>query len=199
MLEAEEIMKSSTSEPPLLFFLEAMNALRPASLVRPMRRSLVPVLVAGLLAGSGSPYLAAELALLRPARESRIVLDHSKRQISLVRGEQQLETWPVAIGDPKKPTPIGEFAIPNKKVNQIYVTHRSGQRRELRGPSSPIGDRFLAFHRNGRGEIGIHGTAWPQWVQIRAAVSLGCVRMLNTHIRQLFDAVDVGTPLEIRS
>ena len=36
-------------------------------------------------------------------------------------------------------------------------------------------------------------------VQIRAAVSLGCVRMLNSHIRQLFDAVDVGTRLEIRS
>ncbi|WP_255487834.1 L,D-transpeptidase [Synechococcus sp. TAK9802] len=100
---------------------------------------------------------------------------------------------------PKPPTPKGEFAILNKKVNPIYVTHKSGQWRELRGPSSPIGDRYMAFHRNGRGEFGIHGTAWPHWVQIRAAVSLGCVRMLNSHIRQLFDAVDVGTRLEIRS
>ena len=57
----------------------------------------------------------------------------------------------------------------------------------------------MAFHRNARGEFRIHGTAWPHWVQIRAAVSLGCVRMLNSHIRQLFDAVDVGKPLEIRS
>ena len=116
-----------------------------------------------------------------------------------MRGEQQLEIWPVAIGDPKTPTPIGEIAILNKKVNLIYVTHMSGQRRELRGPSSPIGDRYLAFHRNGRGEFGIHGTAWPQWVQIRAAVSLGCVRMLNTHIRQLFDDVDGGARLAICS
>ena len=57
----------------------------------------------------------------------------------------------------------------------------------------------MAFHRNGRGEFEISETAWPQWVQIRAAVSLGCVCMPNSHIRQLFDAVDVGTPLEIRS
>ena len=87
----------------------------------------------------------------------------------------------------------------NKKVNLIYVTHKLGQWRELRGPSSLIGDRYMAFHPNGRGEIGIHGTAWPHRVQIRAAVSLGCVRIINSHIRKLFDAVDVGTRLEIRS
>ncbi|MCY4084279.1 MAG: L,D-transpeptidase [Cyanobacteria bacterium MAG COS1_bin_9] len=179
-----------------------MNTLRPVSLACLMLRSLAPVMFAGLLAGSVLPGLAAEpaeLAVRQPARESRIVLDLSKRQITLVRGEQRLGAWPVAIGDPKTPTPKGEFAILNKKVNPIYVTHKSGQRRELRGPSSPIGDRYMAFHRNGRGEFGIHGTAWPHWVQIRAAVSLGCVRMLNSHIRQLFDAVDVETRLEIRS
>ena len=179
-----------------------MNTLRPMGLVRLMKWSLFPALLGGVLAGSLLPSLsadAAEVALQRVQRESRIVLDLSKRQISLVRGGQRLESWPVAIGDPKTPTPRGEFAILTKKVNPIYVTNKSGQRRELRGPSSPIGDRYMAFHRNGRGEFGIHGTAWPHWVQIRAAVSLGCVRMLNSHIRQLFEAVDVGTRLEIRS
>ena len=89
--------------------------------------SLVPVLLAGLLAGAASPCLAAEpeeLALRRPARESRMVQDLSKRRITLVRGEQQLGSWPVAIGDPKTPTRKGEFAILNKKVNPIYVTHK---------------------------------------------------------------------------
>ena len=202
MLETKEILKSSASRRLWLFFLAAMNTLRPMGLVGLMKWSLVPALLPGLLAVAVSPCLAAEpaeLALRRPARESRMVLDLSKRRITLVRGEQQLGSWPVAIGDPKTPTPKGEFAILNKKVDPIYVTHKSGQRQELRGPSSPIGDRYMAFHRNGRGEFGIHGTAWPHWVQIRAAVSLGCVRMLNSHIRQLFDAVDVGTRLEIRS
>ena len=85
-----------------------------------------------------------------------------------------------------------------KKIDPIYVSEKSGQRKELSGPTSPIGDRYLAFHRNGRGEFGIHGTPWPHWVKTRAAVSLGCVRMLNVHVRQLFDLVDVGTTLEIR-
>ena len=62
---------------------------------------------------------------------------------------------PVAIGDPKTPTPHGGFAILRKEVNPIYVSNKSGQRKELSGPTSPIGDRYLAFHRNGRGEFGI--------------------------------------------
>ena len=57
----------------------------------------------------------------------------------------------------------------------------------------------MGFHLNGRGDFGIHGTAWPHWVQIRAAVSLSYVRMFNSYIRQLFDAVDMETRLEIRS
>lgn len=141
---------------------------------------------------------AAELAMRRSSSSSRVVLDLSRREISVVSGDRRLGPWPVAIGDPTTPTPQGEFAILTKKVNPVYVTHKNGQRRELVGPSSPIGDRYLAFHRNGRGEFGIHGTPWPHWVRTRAAVSLGCVRMLNAHVRQLFEVVDVGTAVEIR-
>ena len=59
-----------------------MNMLRPVGLVRLVKWSMVPELLAGLLSGSVAPCLAAEpaeLALWRPARESRIVLDLSKR------------------------------------------------------------------------------------------------------------------------
>ena len=76
-----------------------MNTLRPVGLVCLIKWSLTPA----LLAGSVAPCLAAEpveLALRQPAHASRIVLDLSKRQITLMRGEQQLGAWPVAIGDP---------------------------------------------------------------------------------------------------
>ena len=148
--------------------------------------------------GLAMPLQADELAL-RQSGEARIVLDLKHRQIIVVRSGRQLGPWPVAIGDPQTPTPRGDFSILTKKVNPVYVTHKGGQRRELIGPNSPVGDRYMAFHRSGRGEFAIHGTPWPHWVQTRAAVSLGCVRMLNAHIRQLFDAVDVGTRLEIQS
>lgn len=158
--------------------------------------ALAGVLV-GLASLEPSSAQADEVAFQAPA-SSRIVLDLTRRQIRVLRPGLTLGPWPVAIGDPSTPTPTGEFEILTKTVNPVYITHQSGQRRELVGPSSPIGDRYLAFHRNGRGEFGIHGTPWPHWVQIRAAVSLGCIRMLNAHVRQLFEAVDVGTTLEIR-
>ena len=166
-----------------------------------MNRQLCAGLAALSLAGAlalPSTSRATEVSMRETGSASRIVLDLRKRQISVLRDGRRLGPWPVAIGDPKTPTPVGEFEILTKKVNPVYVSHKSGKRVEMQGPSSPIGDRYMAFHRNGRGEFGIHGTAWPHWVQIRAAVSLGCVRMLNAHVRQLFEVVDVGTTMEIR-
>ena len=156
---------------------------------------VLPIVVAAL--ATAVPSRAEELASRAPV-PSRILLDLQRREISVVRDGRMRGSWPVAIGDPKTPTPRGGFAILRKEVNPIYVSNKSGQSKELSGPTSPIGDRYLAFHRNGRGEFGIHGTPWPHWVKTRAAVSLGCIRMLNDHVRQLFDLVDVGTSLEIR-
>ena len=156
---------------------------------------VLPVMAVAL--AMAVPVRAEELAL-NTSLPSRILLDQQRREISVLLDGRMRGSWPVAIGDPKTPTPQGEFSILTKKIDPIYVSEKSGQRKELSGPTSPIGDRYLAFHRNGRGEFGIHGTPWPHWVKSRAAVSLGCVRMLNLHVRQLFDLVDVGTILEIR-
>lgn len=156
---------------------------------------VLPVMAVAL--AMAVPVRAEELAL-NTSLPSRILLDLQRREISVLLDGRMRGSWPVAIGDPKTPTPQGEFSILTKKIDPIYVSEKSGQRKELSGPTSPIGDRYLAFHRNGRGEFGIHGTPWPHWVKTHAAVSLGCVRMLNVHVRQLFDLVDVGTTLEIR-
>lgn len=143
------------------------------------------------------PVRAVEVAL-NTSLPWRILLDLQRREISVVLDGRMRGSWPVSIDDPKTPTPQGEFSILTKKIDPIYVSKKSGRRKELSGPTSPIGDRYLAFDRNGRGEFVIHGTPWPHWVKTRAAVSLGCVRMLNVHVRQLFDLVDVGKTLEIR-
>ena len=151
-----------------------------------------------LLIGLMAPVAAQQLALWT-STDTRIVLDLRRRQISVIGAGQRLDPWPVAIGDPQTPTPKGRFSIVSKQVNPVYISTKGGQRRKLVGPSSPIGDRYLGFHRDGRGEFGIHGTPWPHWVRSRAAVSRGCVRMLNAHIRELFDDVEEGTPLRIQS
>ena len=130
----------------------------------------------------------------------RIVLDLRNREIKVTKGRWQLGPWPVAIGAPGTPTPYGEFKITKKIVNPVYAVTKSGEKiRHAPGPTSPIGDRYLEFHRNDRGVFAIHGTRWPIWVETRAAVSNGCIRMLNKDIRKLFNVVKIGTPLEIQN
>ena len=144
---------------------------------------------------SGAPVPAATAAAYTSTREIRLEL--GKRTISLVDNGQVLGSWPVAIGDPATPTPTGRFAVRNKVVNPQYQSTKTGRNNPTIGPLGPLGDRWLGFHTTAKDQFGIHGTppAWEQWVKTRAAVSHGCVRMLGPHVRQLFDQVEVGTPV----
>ena len=44
----------------------------------------------------------------------------------------------------------------------------------------------------------VHVTARPRWIHLRAAVSLGCISMLNSDVIEVFDQVEVGTSVLIR-
>jgi lipoprotein-anchoring transpeptidase ErfK/SrfK len=129
-----------------------------------------------------------------------ILLEVGKRTISLVENGQVLGSWPVAVGDPATPTPTGRFAVRNKVVNPQYQSTKSGKNNPTIGPQGPLGDRWIGFHTTERDQFGIHGTptAWEWTVRSRAAVSHGCVRMLTPHVRELFEKVDVGTPVVVK-
>jgi lipoprotein-anchoring transpeptidase ErfK/SrfK len=151
---------------------------------------------AGSASGAAVPAVpAATAAAYTSTREIRLEL--GKRTISLVDNGQVLGRWPVAIGDPATPTPTGRFVVRNKVVNPQYQSTKTGRNNPTIGPLGPLGDRWLGFHTTAKDQFGIHGTppAWEQWVKTRAAVSAGCVRMLGPHVRQLFDQVEVGTPV----
>ncbi len=131
----------------------------------------------------------------------RILLELGRRTISLYEGDKVLGSWPVAIGDPATPTPTGSFKIRNKVINPQYQSTKSGKNNPTIGPNGPLGDRWMGFHTTASDQFGIHGTppAWAWAVNSRAAVSHGCVRMLNPHVHALFDQVEVGTPVVVRN
>ncbi len=133
-----------------------------------------------------------------PPVETKVVLVLSRREISVMRDGQRFGPWPVAIGDPRTPTPTGVYQVQNMQVNPKYQSTKTGKVNSTTGVKSPLGDRWIGFLQNGPNQFGIHGTPWPHWVNVRGAVSNGCVRMLHAHVRQLYDMVDVGTPVEIR-
>jgi lipoprotein-anchoring transpeptidase ErfK/SrfK len=129
-----------------------------------------------------------------------VLLELGKRQISLIEGNQVVGRWPVAIGDPSTPTPVGRFTIENMVVNPVYQSTSSGKINNAVGPQAPLGDRWIGFKQSGINQYGIHGTpdAWAWTVTSRAAVSNGCVRMLTPHVRELFSKVELGTPVIIK-
>jgi lipoprotein-anchoring transpeptidase ErfK/SrfK len=147
---------------------------------------------------AGQQAKATEDPAETPAESVRILLDLSDRAITVFRGSSQEGPWPVAIGDPNTPTPTGTFRIENKVLNPQYQSTKSGRVNPTIGPNSPLGDRWLGFLQSGPNQFGIHGTPWPHWVNTRAAVTNGCVRMKHAHVRRLFEIVDVGTPIVIQ-
>ena len=58
-----------------------------------------------------------------------------------------------------------------KWTPSLCITRKAGH--FAPGPNNPVGVRYVAYVQIGTGEYAIHGTAWPNWVKLRAAVSLG--------------------------
>ncbi len=64
------------------------------------------------------------------------------------------------------------------------------------GLSNPLGARALYLYRNGRDTMyRIHGTNNPS--SIGKAVSNGCIRMLNEHVKDLYERVPMGTQVVV--
>ena len=106
-----------------------------------------------------------------------IVIELAQRQLSLYQDHKLRYQFPIAIGKSQTPTPVGNWHIINKKILP---------------DSGVFGSRWLGLNRPG---YGIHGTNQPN--AIGSAVSLGCIRMHNAHVEQLFEAVAIGTPVII--
>ena len=147
--------------------------------------------------------VSAGLALLTlglipvPAKaEKAIEISLNDRYLTLFDNGKVVERFPVAIGAPESPTPAGSYAITRKEEAPVY--HKGGKV-IAPGPKNPVGVRYMAYFQIGSGEYAIHGTAWPNWVKLRSAVSLGCIRMLNKDVVTLFQQVDVGTPVVVTS
>lgn len=114
---------------------------------------------------------------MSPLRSIRMEINLSTRQLSFYRVNNLIATYPVAIGKPATPSPVGKWSIVNKKI----LNH-----------SSVFGSRWLGLSIDG---YGIHGTNNPS--SIGKAVSNGCIRMYNKDVEQIFPKVPLGTSVII--
>ena len=112
----------------------------------------------------------AGMAAVPAQAETSIQISLKERYLTLLDDGKVIGKYPVAIGAPESPTPPGSYAV--TKMDPQPVHHKKGKV-IAPGPNNPVGVRYVAYVQIGTDEYAIHGTAWPNWVKLRAAVSLG--------------------------
>lgn len=175
----------------------------PGSIV-PLDPSAIPL--------PSSPATTATPPLSPPSAPEALELrlDRRRRLLLLLAHGRLLRRFPVAVGRPGWETPVGHFAVLEKQIEPVWEHPFSGVRIGP-GAANPLGSRWIGFHRDCRGPrdrdrrhplmppgcvvTGFHGTPWR--AGIGRAVSHGCVRLYEEHVRELFDLVPIGTPVTV--
>jgi L,D-transpeptidase ErfK/SrfK len=107
--------------------------------------------------------------------------------------------YPIAVGRPDWPTPLGMFTVLEKETNPTWDVPVSIQEEMRRagkpvqtvvppGPDNPLGAVFLRLSFTG---LGMHGTAAPE--SIYRFVTHGCIRLHPDDIAELHARVEIGT------
>ncbi len=126
-----------------------------------------------------------------------VVISQSAKRLYLITDYGQPISYPVAVGKSGKQW-RGTVQIDGKYRNPAWAPPAEVKAAEpwlpdyIPGGSSrnPMGMRALTLSGD---EYAIHGTNRPE--SIGKAASYGCIRMLNRDIVDLFDRVEVGTPV----
>jgi lipoprotein-anchoring transpeptidase ErfK/SrfK len=128
---------------------------------------------------------------------SYLTLDRSTFTLRLWKNLKLAKTYTVAVGMEGLETPEGLYQIEAMEENPVWNVPESDWAGSLAGqtippgPSNPIKARWMAIYEG----AGIHGT--EETSSLGSAASHGCVRMAIPDVEELYDQVEVGTPIFI--
>jgi lipoprotein-anchoring transpeptidase ErfK/SrfK len=131
------------------------------------------------------------------AYPSYLTLDRATFTLRLWQHLKLTKTYTVAVGQEGLETPEGLYAIQEKEENPTWHVPESAWAGSLAGqdippgPSNPIKARWMGIFEG----AGIHGTEEVE--SLGSAASHGCVRMSIPDVEELYDRVEVGTPIYI--
>ncbi len=156
----------------------------------------------------GVPPLAA--ANVEAPPPTTLVLDRSRRLLTVFENGRPLRRFPVAVGMPGWETPVGTFQVMEKTINPVWEHPQKGTHTPS-GPANPLGSRWIGFHQDCQGRrgwdgeqmldikgcvvTGFHGT--PNRWTVGRALSHGCVRLHDEDVREVFELVSIGTPVTV--
>ncbi len=132
------------------------------------------------------------------ANESvEIQIDVVQRILSLIdtKKNEILKQYYVGLGMNSFKTPIGKFLVIEKSKNPGWINPYNKAETIKPGENSPLGTRWITFHKDSATniEFGIHGTY--NYPSVGKYSSHGCVRMYIEDIEELFDLIEIDTPV----
>ena len=139
---------------------------------------LAAILIAGVVEG-----------LAEEAHVRQIVISIPDKKLVLLEDGDIKKIYPIAVGKPSTPSPVGTFQIANRVVNPTWFGPKGAV---PPGKANPLGTRWMGIGYKG---YGIHGTNAPK--SIGRAASHGCIRMRTKDAEELFKLVAVGDEVQL--
>lgn len=170
--------------------------------IHPILALVLAVALIGNSGASAGPVSTPQKAVpTKPASaiedETRVVINIPSRTLWVYNGEEIVRFFPVGVGRPGFPTPVGKFSIIRKVLDPGWENPylSAGKMRLAPGVTNPLGTRWMGFLQDPGGEYGMHGTDNPG--SVGKFSSHGCVRLKVPDAEALFEMIDVGTPVEV--
>jgi L,D-transpeptidase ErfK/SrfK len=132
-----------------------------------------------------------------------IIINVPQRMLFHFEGEALSGAYPVAVGQPTWPTPLGDFTVATLRRYPVWHVPLSIQRemreqgRRVRtvvppGPNNPLGDYWIGLSIL---NLGIHATNVA--ISIYGYRTHGCIRLNTADAKKLFNSVEIGEPGEV--
>lgn len=139
-------------------------------------------------------------------KADHVIVSKPRKTLSLLHGETVLATFPVAFGanplghkqqEGDERTPEGSYRLDFKKADSGYFRaihisypNATDQADARRRGVSPGGFVMIHGQRNGFG--------WASFITQRFNWTNGCIALRNEDMAIVWEAVEPGTPIEIR-
>jgi len=137
------------------------------------------------------------------AIDQGVVINVPQRMLFVFREGHLAGAWPITVGRPDWPTPLGSYRVASLSLNPTWHVPPA-IRAEMEdeglpisaqvkpGPANPLGKHWIGLDHGG---IGIHGTNHP--VSIFHFGSHGCIRLAPDSVDRLFRMVGRSERVEI--
>ena len=139
-----------------------------------------------------------------PGKAGTIVLFKSDRRLQAVdRSGRVLAQFPISLGGPRDPIPVGKLKIATEVRNPVFTYNpallHNAKKHYVKtdiapGPNNPVGVLWMGLTKP---HYGIHGT--PQPSQIGRSQTQGCVHLTNWDALKLSAIASPGIVVDVRA